>query len=807
MKNQQAVKSFLFLAVLLCGTFSACGKAAAAGNAKSFFKPETAASSSKDGSIFPGGECTSCNPKDKDGSIFPGGSCVNCPTTKCVNCEPKKPAVRNYEVAYDDEIYKSVYRDCKNFAPITLEYVDFRIKKGRQYTPYSTKLGQYRFRIFGCRRFEKDAILNQGRIMQKDMKFIPIFNEMVGNCYPIRKMPSGLCLETSPSPLPEYILTAEITDYYMNLCDEYDWDKSAAEDKRTGSSEMTVTWRLMDITKTNVYWKGTSTGYGEVSDGEYNAEIRLVEDAFADAVSNLRNLPGFEKQLATRVHPDELAAERQALIEAERISDPVRCKFEPEIKKAEASEFSSLQEMTKQNVLPADENYSICAMTPGQLDEKGQPLPMCQMVPVTQEVLEIPADDTLQIAEVPGDVVLLETVDVVEAPVTEIVEDSGVISNGGITKMLPEIGTETLIMPPETGTIEEEAGVIIDGSGINETGGALSASEFEPEKLQIEESSGIIDSGSGSKDTVAVVDDSWIDIDSERREAAEQAFFASGNSLCIIDRNPYDKLTPENLYKVRASIVSVTNGNGKRGAGLIVSEQFVLTSADLIVKDNNRYNLETINGGKLKATAFRINPSKNTALLVLDEKTKYTPLSLNLDLPDVGQNGFLALGLLDIDGSFENGEGYLDNAGTVSGYRYSDEKGAQIIIDTFVQTVTIGGALIDEHGTINGFAADGKKTDDSPDLFIPTETALRSLGLSICGKPFTDKSPWQKYKPLTEAILKNSGPKDPAVMDVTNENNPKQTPPDSGVFLAAACKSIFKKLHTGKSTTNRIIQS
>lgn len=766
MKNQQAVKSFLFLAALLCGTFFVCGKAIAAGNAKSFFKPETAASSSKDGSIFPGGECTSCNPKDKDGSIFPGGSCVNCPTTKCVNCEQQKPAVQNYEVAYDDEIYKSVYRDCKNFAPITLEYVDFRIKKGRQYTPYSTKLGQYRFRIFGCRRFEKDAILNQGRIMQKDMKFIPIFNEMVGNCYPIRKMPSGLCLETSPSPLPEYILTAEITDYYMNLCDEYDWDKSAAEDKRTGSSEMTVTWRLMDITKTNVYWKGTSTGYGEVSDGEYNAEIRLVEDAFADAVSNLRNLPGFEKQLATRVHPDELAAERQALIEAERISDPVRCKFEPEIKKAEASEFSSLQEMTEQNVLPADENYSICAITPGQLDEKGQPLPMCQMVPVTQEVLEIPADDTLQITEVPGDVVLLETVDVVEAPVTEIVEDSGVISNGGITKMLPEIGTETLVMPPETGTIEEEAGVIIDGSGINETGGALSASEFEPEKPQIEESSGIIDSGSGSKDTVAVVDDSWIDIDSERREAAEQAFFASGNSLCIIDRNPYDKLTPENLYKVRASIVSVTNGNGKRGAGLIVSEQFVLTSADLIVKDNNRYNLETINGGKLKATAFRINPSKNTALLVLDEKTKYTPLSLNLDLPDVGQNGFLALGLLDIDGSFENGEGYLDNAGTVSGYRYSDEKGAQIIIDTFVQTVTIGGALIDEHGTINGFAADGKKTDDSPDLFIPTETALRSLGLSICGKPFTDKSPWQKYKPLTEAILKNSGPKDPAVMDV-----------------------------------------
>lgn len=799
MKKQQAVKSIFFLAALSCGIFATCNENMASANIKSFFKSKEVSSnlnSDKDGSIFPGGECTSCNPKDKDGSIFPGGSCVSCPTTKCVNCEPKKPNVKNYEVAYDDEIYKSVYRDCKNFAPISLEYVDFRIKKGKQYEPYSTKLGQYRFRIFGCRRFEKDAVLNQGRIMQKDMKFIPIFNKIVGNCYPIVKMPESLCLETNPTPLPEYILTAEITDYYMNLCDEYDWDDSKKEDKRTGSSEMTVTWRLMDITKTNVYWKGTSTGYGEVNEGEYNAEIALVESAFADAVSNLRNLPGFEKQLATRVHPDEHEAERLALIEAERISDPVKCKFEPEIKKAEASEFASLQELTKQKTLPTNKDLNICAMTPGQLDENGQPLQMCQMVPVVQEVLEIPADDTINVYEeaypttsASGEIVLLDTVDVVETPVTEIVEDSGVISNGGLTQMIPEIGTEVLMMPPAEGTIEEVAGIVADGSAVSEEGGSVSSSEFESEKPQIEEASGIIDHAAGETNTamvettqieeksgiiehasedintIAIVDDSWIDIDSEKREAAEEAFFASGNSLCIIDREPYDKLTPENLYKVRASVVSVTNANGKKGAGLIVSEQFVLTSADLIVKDNNRYNLETINGGKLKATAFRINPSKNTALLVLDEKTKYTPLSLNLDLPDVGKSGFLALGLLDIEGSFENGEGYLDNAGTVSGYRYSEEKGAEIIIDTFVQTVTIGGALIDEHGTINGFAAQGKKTDDSPDLFIPTETALRSLGLSICGKAYTEKSPWQKYKPLTEAILKNSGPKDPAVMD------------------------------------------
>lgn len=741
MKIQQAVKYFLFVAIPLCIFLVNAEDSFAAARVKKFFNPET--SSSKDGSIFPGGACTTCNPADKDGSIFPGGSCVNCPTTKCVKCE-KKPTVKNYEMAYDDEIYKSVYRDCKNFAPVSLEYVDFRIKKGKKYEPFSSKLGKYRFRIFGCRRFEKEAILNQGRIMQKDMRFIPIFNQIVGGCYPIVQMPETMCLETSPTPLPEYILTAEITDYYMNLCDEYDWDKANKEDLRTGTSEMTVTWRLMDITKTNVFWKGTSTGYAEVDNGEHNAEIALVEQAFADAVSNLRNLPGFEKQLATRVHPKEHEAERLALIEAERIANPVKCQFKPEIQQAAASEFTTVQE-----ALPADNtaSYELCGMSPGQLDINGQLLPTCQITG-------------------PETAIVLDTVNVIETPVTEIVEDSGVISNGGITKLLPPIGTETLVIPAETGTVDEDAGVILSGTGINETGGITSSSEFEEAKPQISESSGMIDGGSAGKENIAIVDDSWIDIDSENREAGEQAFFESGSSLCIIDRAPYDRLTPENLYKIRASIVGITNNNGKRGAGLIVSDQFVLTSADLITKEINRYDLETINGAKLKASVFRVNPSKNTALLVLDEKTRYTPLSLNLDLPDVGQTGFIALGLLDIDGDFENGEGYIDDNGTVSGYRYSEQKGAEIIIDTFVQTVTSGGALIDKHGTINGISASSKTTEDNPDLFIPTETALRSLGLSICGKPFIDKSPWQKFKPLTEAIKNNSGNKDPAVMAV-----------------------------------------
>ena len=87
------------------------------------------------------------------------------------------------------------------------------------------------------------------------------------------------------------------------------------------------------------------------------------------------------------------------------------------------------------------------------------------------------------------------------------------------------------------------------------------------------------------------------------------------------------------------------------------------------------------------------------------------------------------------------------------------------MLDTFVQNVTIGGVLIDNKGTINGIAHTGQKTDNGTDLFLPTETALRSLGVSICEKAYEKESPWQQtvYKPVTELILQ-SAPKAPEEM-------------------------------------------
>lgn len=805
-------KQFLLLPVLALLGLGLSTDCFGATSTREFFNT-TQEQEDKDGSMFPGGSCSSCT---KDGSMFPGGRCERC-KTPCKDCQSKpKPKkrrsfIQNYITIQEDEIYRTVHRECKDFAPIQLEWVDFRIQRGRQFSPYSNKLGNYRFRIFGCRRETKNAILNQGRIMQKDMQFIRIFDDAVGDCYPIVKIPNDVCLEGNNEPTPEYILTAEITDYFMNICDGYDWDESKKENLRTGSAEMTVTWRLMDLSKTNVLWKGTSVGYSEVNEGEYNGELILIERAFADAVDNLRNLPGFENQLARRVTPEELKEQRDSLIAMERIENPIKCQYQQEIKQAELEKKQLGQTDCLQSTCPVCPQCPSCLQIQEQLQQQqaGEQITLCENPAVlTEQPLQIQIEDPAQIQTIvqtepqyrpeqlklcTGGTLVSETGGI--CPDGTFVEYGGVCPDGSIVQQagglcsdgsvviieeepgdtvqiveeaLPmEVETVQIVEEPleveiATAEIEENGGSTSSGSGIIQTGVNAIAAE-----AAISESGDSISSGTN----VAVLEENWVDIplDEEapqesidNRNTTEESFATSKNSLCIVSREPYDSLTPENLYTIRASIMEITNAKGKKGAGLIISDQFVLTSADLVTKDVNRYDLKTINGVHYTGTVFRINPNKNTALLLLDEKTLYTPLSLNLDLPEINKDTYMTLGLLD----FESGEGYLDNNGKVSGYRYSEEKGAEIIVDTFVQTVTTGGALIDSHGTITGLSNSGKKLEDGPDLFIPIETALKSVGLEICGKAFgPEKEIPQITRPISNAIETNTGDKSPESMN------------------------------------------
>ena len=777
----------------------------------------------KDGSIFGGGPCVTC---DRNGSIFGGGPCKTCDKNGSIfggapcdgpACRPEKvnpKYIQNY-IVYEDSLYDSVHRQCGDFAPIELEWVDFRIKNGMNEQGYSRKLGKYRFRIFGCRRDTKNAILNEGRILEKDMSFIEIFDDMVSDCYKVVKTPNDLCLRAD-SPLPEYVLTAEITDYYMNLCDEYDWDEAKKADKRVGSSEMTVVWRLMDLTKTNVLWKGKSVGYGEVEEGEYNGEIVLIERAFADAVDNLRNLPGFEDQLSKRLSPEELQRQRDILIDMQRRMDPVKCQFSEEIKIMENSGSVS----------------SGFGMNEGWIN-----VPEAKIVTGSKVTENSGVVSSGTGANAAGNSSQIQMVD------GEIVEDSGIISSGigavaagssaAIQMVSGKIVENSGSVSSGTGAVEggssseiqmvggkivENSGSVSSGTGAVEGG---SSSEIQMVSGKIVENSGAVSSGTGALEggnitelqmvdgeivensgtssagygvaeggssteivTGAVVADggavsggmsensgilesgsAMYEVEAVDPEIHDMSALIEQDKLCIMEQPDYDNMGPENVYKVRTAVVSVTNAKGKQGAGLLISELFVMTSADLVDRANNVYALETINGKKLKARAFRINPKKNTALLVLDEATEYTPLSLNLELPAVNKDNFMTLGLLNFA---EGGsEGYLETGGKVSGYRYDEEGTSQIVIDTFVQSATIGGVLIDEKGRITGMAHTVRPIQDGPDVFLPIETAMRSLGVGICGKAFptTTPKPVKSWRQKSVApLIENTVQKAPEAM-------------------------------------------
>ena len=833
---------------------------------KKNFQPRKKAKSNRkfnEGPIFGDNDCTR---RTCGGAMFGPQTCkrIKLPCEDCGD-QPKpvkpRPHIKNY-VTLEEDIFQTIHHRCGDFAPLQLEWVDFRIKKGRDRT-YSRRLGNYRFRIFGCRRDQRHAVLNEGRIIQKDMEFIRIFEDKVSDCYNIVKIPNDVCLSGVNKPLPEYVLTAEITDYFMNLCDEYDWKDAEKANLRTGSAQMTVTWRLMDLSKSNVLWKGESNGYSEVPDGEYNAEMILIERAFADAVDNLRQLPGFEDQLAVRQTPEDLEDQKQALIAMERMNDPVKCQYQPEIKQAqtlcplqENSGTAADGQMCTAQTEP--ELLSICpADNPdcsGSIEELGGSAGNGQYAQDNQTlILDQPAQDysdtEVAVAEVTPVEESGDTIDMggsLNAREAEIADAAAKAENR--TVQFDEFGNaielsggaEDSGTPPdfcpldadgnpqcgeqitvEEGNYEEEY-ACEDGnfcepsmfeflheedrscspspvpflhkenrgcepSIFDDLFGTKPSCALEEEQeimiedfieqpycqpesdLYIEESGGFEESGNFVEEDGGVIDfggavetdgQSWTALDMPPEETQDMI---ERNQLCVVNRGPYDKLTPENIYKVRASVVGVTNANGMKGAGLLISDQFVLTSADLIVKDNNRYRLKTINGVELSGRAVRINIKKNTALILLDEKTQFTPLSLNLELPEIGTGGYMALGLLE---DSEGGEGYLDNNGKVSGYRYSDEKGAEIIVDTFVQTVTVGGALIDEHGTINGMSHAGKKFEDGPDLFIPITTAINSVGLEICGQENkAPKVPMAVIKPVSTAIDGFTGSKEPKPMD------------------------------------------
>lgn len=704
-------------------------------------------------------------------------------------CEPgkSKPVKKVKKQAYiqnepqvdptQDQINAYVYlhQSRDQYAPVKLEYVDFRIPKATQYEQYTNKLGNYRFRIFGCRRFDKEVFLNQGRAMQKDMKFFDIFYETMNDYYPVVVEKNNPYYMYSDKAQAEYVLTAEINDYFMNVCDEFDWNDVKKKDLRTGTSEMTVTWRLMDLTKSHVYCKGTTTGYGEMKDGEYKGEVLLVERAFADALSKLPQIECYNTELSKRVKPEVLQAQLAQLKEQEQSRITFKNQYAEELHGINALQSCGSKDLKPQDLLPVEvantQTYTTYnASSDGFAEEDGD------VFASGKNVDGYINDD--------GNFVVLSS-DIKDK--TSLIPENKML-NGYITEdeqiTISSGSYEGSRQPLEIAGIIESNGNFVTKAMIEERSGG--SSKFSNGKtggiqeLRINDNCSEVTLGQDSCTTISVTknnitytDDYWIDvpvdesagfIERQNRAAAENMYAEGKSNFCIQSVKPYESLSPQNMYRLRASVVSVANPSGRKGAGLIISDQLILTSADLVDKNKNKFYIKTINGVDYTGSAFRVNPNKNVALILLDEKTKFNPLPLRLDLPEVGKEMFMTLGLLD----FDQGENYLETEGEVIGYRYSEDKGAEIIVNTYVQNQTLGSSLIDKNGNITGLSHSGVRTDEGGDLFIPIETALKSVGLNICGVKFTNKIPASVSvaKPVSTAIDNSKGDKAPKAMSV-----------------------------------------
>jgi S1-C subfamily serine protease len=221
----------------------------------------------------------------------------------------------------------------------------------------------------------------------------------------------------------------------------------------------------------------------------------------------------------------------------------------------------------------------------------------------------------------------------------------------------------------------------------------------------------------------------------------------------VIDKVPmFKKMTPAVMYKIRTGVVAVENKDGGIGSGLLLSPQLVLT-ADSVVDSYSNVKLTTINNRIDVGQPIRRHQKRDVAL-VYRKPTEFSPLPLRLELPEVGEEVYFALGAP----TKELGEGVIDDAGVVTGYRYTDG-GVEIMASTYVQENALGGALIDKRGNVIGMAHSGIRIlPEETDYFIPIIDALQKLDVKVRGVTFAKKDINKEWIPVNQPSMETELP-------------------------------------------------
>lgn len=633
-------------------------------------------------------------------------------------------AVPVYDSA-SSELAERLFTFDARLAPIKLEYVDFKINRNRTADEWGKDIGRYNFKLFGCKRAEKNIVLNEGRAMRRDMKFDNVFFEEMNELFPVivRKdnpyYPYSISAER-PDLLPGYVITAEIKDLFINVCDQYDWRTRTYSHLRSGSAEIQVLWRVMTPFNRKLYWEDVTRGYAEIQTPVRDGEIRLIEKAFADALVRVIGMPGFMQTMRNVPAPGDLEkakAEFEALAYEHKKYKKLQSSYRRKrmIFYSERERERTLDDLEK--ITGGNRNLA------GELEKGTGALH-------TLEELE------RMLAE--GETLDPEQLELLEQARRELGQK--VLSGSDLSGR--ELAENSAVGGQAGRGLGDSmgSGILARGLTDKDDGSGFYARLLKEPPLERGLFGRILPVIPLARFFEGYTLSSGLGLE---REDSKLGFVVSpvDGWITIGDQKPFRYLSPIRLYRIRSSVVAVTNEE-EVGSGLIISPSLVLTNYE-IAKKTTFVKTEFLDGRVVASMVLRVNKDKDVALLYMPpaEFDEYNwPIPLRLDLPEVGEP-FYAIGT-PMRGGFE---GALEK-GKVAGYRFSDT-GVDILTNTNVQSVSLGGVLVDENGNAIGLAHAGKSLIESRDGFIPIGDAFDALKVRIRDRDM-DETPTQKARRL-----------------------------------------------------------
>lgn len=170
-------------------------------------------------------------------------------------------------------------------APIRFDTASVNIRRGR-------RIGSYRDGL-ECIHGGEDLWWNWGRVLAVDVDWQDLFFEQMDVAgYHVLGDPQELFRGRKREEVrPAYLVSAQIEDIRLNLCEVADILTGEPLDAQTGKGVVRVYWQVFSVLEKKVVLEADSAGYFEITRPVADGARVLVMEAFAQAAGNFAANP------------------------------------------------------------------------------------------------------------------------------------------------------------------------------------------------------------------------------------------------------------------------------------------------------------------------------------------------------------------------------------------------------------------------------------------------------------------------------------------------------------------------------------